>query len=392
MNYDAVIVGASIAGLYTGMKLARAGWKICIVDRKKQIGIPVRCGEATGNRMELSRFVEVDEQWIARDIEGLTIHHNEHQPRFLRIKQCCIILHRERFEQALAAKAREYGAEILLGRSVSGLISKNRTFYGVTIDDTSEIAGTVIIGADGCESKIGRWAGITEPLPLKDAFSSVQYRLKSDFCNDGYMHFFIGSALIPQGYLWVFPKSDTEVSIGAGTYAIGADSSKAKRFLDTFIQKNIPSAECDRLITGCVPLSISPKRLVKDNVLVIGDAARQANPLSAGGIMNTLEAADLAVQTLLKTDTKRVFTAVLKNYSTRWKKSQRRQQKVFYLLKELLLDSTDKEIEFVMDRIKGDFEKYVDRSRPFSFPVIPLVRIFFLFFRKIIRHITILFK
>ena len=45
MTYDAVIVGASLAGLYSGMALARKGWKVCILDRKSTIGIPVRCSK-----------------------------------------------------------------------------------------------------------------------------------------------------------------------------------------------------------------------------------------------------------------------------------------------------------------------------------------------------------
>src|SRR5664279_3333386 len=77
MQYDAVIVGASLAGLYSDMALAKNGWKVCILDRKSTIGIPVRCGEATGNRRELSRFIPIDESWIASDITGVALHLND---------------------------------------------------------------------------------------------------------------------------------------------------------------------------------------------------------------------------------------------------------------------------------------------------------------------------
>lgn len=380
MVYDAVIVGAGIAGLYTGMKLALAGWKICIVDRKGEVGIPVRCGEATGNRLELSRFVEVDESWIAGDIKGMTFHLNEEDPLKIEVNDAGVMLHRDRFEKMLANKAEENGADIFLNKSVMGLVRGSNVCAGVKLHDGNEIAGKIIIGADGCESKVGRWAGITQSVPIRDAFPAVQYHAKSDFCNDGYLHFFIGSSIIPKGYIWAFSKAKGEISIGAGLYGCNSNSPQVKELLDSFIDKNIPSAEKSNLITGCVPLSACPKKLVKDNVVVIGDAARQVNPLNAGGIMNTLEAADLAVKSLLANSRN--------SYSRKWCKAQRRQQKIFYLIKEVFLDCSDKEIETLVKKMKIDFQKYIDRTKTFSFPVRPLFILFIIFFPKFIKHLV----
>ena len=382
MNYDAVIVGASIAGLYTGMKLARAGWKICIIDRKKEIGIPVRCGEATGNRIELSRFVEIDESWIACDLKGMVFHLNETEPVVIDMKDSGVILHRDRFEKMLAQRAKEGGADILLNTSVLSLIRNRHIYTGVKCNNGKEITGKMIIGADGCESKIGRWAGITDSVPLKDAFPAVQYKVVGDFCNDSYLHFFIGSLIIPNGYIWIFPKSDKVITVGAGLYGCNSNSPKLKELLDAFIERNIPSAESANFIAGCVPSSVCPKKLDKDNVFVIGDAARQVNPLSAGGIMNTLEAADLAVKSLLINNTK--------NYSRKWNQLQGRQQKIFYLVKEMYLDCSDEEIEKMIRMMKEDFEKYVDRSKTFKFPLIPFLRLIIIFFPKFVKHLTYL--
>ena len=67
------LVGASLAGRYSGMALVRKGWKVCILDRKSTISIPVRFGEATGNRRELARFVPVNKSWIASNITGVAL-------------------------------------------------------------------------------------------------------------------------------------------------------------------------------------------------------------------------------------------------------------------------------------------------------------------------------
>lgn len=380
MSYDAVIVGASIAGLYTGMKLAQIGWKVCIIDRRSEIGIPVRCGEATGNRLELSRFVEVDESWIAGDIEGMAFHLNERDPLKIEVKDTGVLLHRDRFEKMLAQKAQESSTDIFLNTSVTGLVRNSTVFTGVTLHNGKEISGKVIIGADGCESKVGRWAGITQSIPIQDAFPAVQYQMKSDFCNDNFLHFFFGSSIIPKGYIWIFSKAKGEVSVGAGLYGCNSKSPEVKELLDSFIDKNIPSAEKSNLITGCVPLSVCPKRLVKDNVVAIGDAARQVNPLNAGGIMNTLEAADLAVKSLLANNKN--------SYSRKWSRAQRRQQRIFYLIKEVFIDCSDKEIDVLVKKMKIDFQRYIDRTKTFTFPIRPLIFLFIVFLPKFVKHLV----
>ncbi len=384
--YDTIIVGASIAGLYTGMKLAQAGKSVCLIDRRKEIGSPVRCGEATGNRIELERFLSIDESWIARDIKGIIIHYNNtvfkhRQDDFL------IMLHRDKFEKSMAKEAQKAGAHILLDTPVGGLLKIEDSFCGVSTENQGEIRGAQIIGADGVESKIGRWAGIIPPLSLKDSFSGLQYTVSTDHFNDHFLYLFAGSTIIPKGYIWAFPKSPKTISVGAGLYGGISSQNEVKRYLEIFISKRLNTNTYENLITGCVPLSICPKLLGSNNVLIIGDAARQVNPLSAGGIMNTLEAADLAVSTILK---RKSNTAKINHdYSRKWSSTQRRQQKVFYVFKEIFLESRDEDIEEAIKKVTANV-KSVDRSKPFTLSFFTQIRLFLLFLPKVLARWRIL--
>lgn len=393
-TYDIIIVGASIAGLYSGWKLARSGFHVAIFDRKREIGLPVRCGETTGNRAELERFFNIDESWIAKDIEGCTIHYGYEKNLTKEIKEFGVQLYRDKFEKFLANEAVKNNAEISLGTGITELLWDGNNACGVRSDQGSEFTADLIIGADGCESKVGRWAGITEHVPVQDAFSAIQYRITSDFCNDNFLHFFFGTMYIPGGYIWVFPRSDSEISVGAGLYRGNNQVTKVKVFLDTFIQKYIPDASCGNMISGCAPLSLCPKNLYRKNVLVIGDAARQVNPLTAGGIMNALEAADLAFKAIISRKTGSVTQVIRKGYSKKWAKNQRRQQKLCYILKEVILECSDNEIESMIKFAEREFrgEDKTDRSRPAYFPTIPLIKIFLLFFSKFVKHISVLWK
>jgi digeranylgeranylglycerophospholipid reductase len=382
MIYDDVIIGASIAGLYTGLKLARAGRGVCIIDRRHEIGVPVRCGEATGNRKELSRFVTVDESWIARDVTGLSLHVNDGFALARAIPDTGVVLHRDRFEQALARQARAAGAKIVLDTRAIRLRGQGDCLSGVVLEDGRIIEAGFFIGADGPESRIGQWAGITKPLLLHDASSAAQYRVASDFCNDGMLHFFCGASLIEQGYIWVFPKSAGEISVGAILYGSPRNVPKAGELLDRFCDRYLPGAKRSHRITGCAPIMVCPRLLTRGNVLVVGDAARQVNPLTAGGIMNTLEAADLAVQCMLDGKPER--------YSHIWARTQRRQQKIFALFKEIFISMSDAELTSLATSASSLFGSRIDRSRPFAFPLIPLVRLCCRLLPRVVRHRCIL--
>jgi digeranylgeranylglycerophospholipid reductase len=365
MRYDAVIVGASLAGLYAGLRLSKAGWRVCVVDRRERIGTPVRCGEATGNRRELSRFFPIEEEWIASDIRGAMVHFNDTVPICHDIPQCGVILHRDRLEQSLARQAQAFGARIWLESPVVGLVASGKRFEGIRLESGREIRGDFLIGADGPESKVGQWAGISRPLPLDDAVSCVEYRIKTERFNDGRIHFFIGSQQIRGGYIWVFHKDHDTALVGAGVYGGRREGPRVSEILEQFMARKLPGAPRLEMITGCVPIAVAPRRLTRANVLLIGDAARQANPLSAGGIMNTLEATQLAVSRLLQGREQIRPERVLSGYSRQWAGTPRLQQKLFYLAKNMVLDASDAELERLLAALSRQYRNGMDRSRTF---------------------------
>lgn len=394
LNYDAVIVGASIAGLSTGVHLAKAGWKICIVDRRCEIGMPVRCGEATGNRAELARFVEIDESWIAGDIAGLAVHAGKEFDKQMRVADAGVMLHRDRFEKNLAQKAASLGADILLDTLATGLLrTSDDRWGGLTIENNGPLTAEYIIDAGGVESPVGRWAGMTKNLSFDEIASTVQYRIKSSFCNDGFLHFFIGAATIPYGYIWVFPKTKDDILVGGGMYRVLVGQPKAKHFVDRFIAEYIPDAQeySETMITGGIPVMVSPKTLVKENIVLVGDAARQVNPLTAGGIMNALEAADLASKYLLARG-RSATTTVRDSYSASWRGNQRRQHKFFLLLREIWFGTPEAAIVPQLKLLFSLAEKMPDRSGPFKLPIVIMFRFLIRVFPLTINNLRVLFK
>lgn len=83
-----------------------------------------------------------------------------------------------------------------------------------------------------------------------------------------------------------------------------------------------------------MPVGIASDDIVSDALMLIGDGARQADPLTGGGIANAMIAAQLAAEVAVdaveRSDTSRDS---LKEYQSRWTKGRGRKMARNYRLK-----------------------------------------------------------
>lgn len=88
------------------------------------------------------------------------------------------------------------------------------------------------------------------------------------------------------GYAWVFPKGEKLANVGLGMPVNGC---KPIDYLDKFVSKQFPEGQQLSLITGSGPTSDELKTVVCNGLMLVGDAAHHCDPLSGGGITNTME-------------------------------------------------------------------------------------------------------
>jgi len=71
-EYDVVVVGGGPAGSMAAWEVAKGGVTVCMLEKDRDIGYPVRCGEAAGDS-GLRQFVEPKKSWIAATITGAVL-------------------------------------------------------------------------------------------------------------------------------------------------------------------------------------------------------------------------------------------------------------------------------------------------------------------------------
>jgi len=152
----------------------------------------------------------------------------------------------------------------------------------------------VVIGTDGVEAMVGRWAGLDTRVPARDMESCAQYVVEGiDFDPDAiYLQF--GAGIAPGGYAWVFPRSPGVANVGLGLVALKADARNARQYLDAWIARRYPRGAKTACTVGGVIVHTTIRQTYTDGVLVAGDAAHMINPLSGGGIVNAMKAGRLA--------------------------------------------------------------------------------------------------
>jgi digeranylgeranylglycerophospholipid reductase len=249
------------------------------------------------------------------------------------------ILDRTRFEPALAAEAGRAGAELRVATEVLGLARDGDGWSARFRGPAGEgrIRARLVIGADGVESLVGRWAGLDTRVPARDMESCAQYVVTGiDFDPDAiYLHF--GDRVAPGGYAWVFPKGVGIANVGLGMVALRTDGRSARGYLDAYLDQYFPTGTKVGFTVGGVIVHPTVKRTVTDGLILCGDAAHMVNPLSGGGIVNAMKAGRLAARVgadaLARGDTS---AARLQRYHEEWMSLLGEDHLRFYRVKEAL--------------------------------------------------------
>src|SRR5438046_2712898 len=152
----------------------------------------------------------------------------------------------------------------------------------------------IVIGADGVETMVGRWAGLDTRVPARDMESCAQYVLQGIDFNPNAIYLQFSNAIAPGGYAWIFPKGVGIANVGLGLVALKTNGHNARQYLDDWVARRFPSGVRTGYTVGGVIVHTTIKKTYADGVLVAGDAAHMINPLSGGGITNAMKAGRLA--------------------------------------------------------------------------------------------------
>lgn len=363
LNYDIVVVGGGPAGSTAARFAARDGLDVLVLEKRQEIGSPVRCAE--GVSLSWLEELEIDniDSSTSRTMKGAILY----SPAGNKLKiterlagdEVGVVLERDRFDKDMARLAVKEGADFMVKTSAVGLIKEDGVVKGVEaryLGKKFEVRADLVIGADGFESQVGRWAGIYDSLKPKDIMTCFQYRLTGVNMDPDFTHFYMGSSA-PGGYVWAFPKDENTANVGLGLQFSRLKGEKTpKDYLDEFIENHddYKDGEAVDMVAGAVAVTHPPEKAIAPGIILVGDASRVVDSMTGGGIVNSLKQGKIAGEFAAEAVREGKFDEeFLQKYEKRWRDELENKLWRNYMAKETAMQLDDITFDKIIDALSN---------------------------------------
>lgn len=293
-SYDVLIVGAGPAGAIAAHALASQGLTVALLE-KEALPRYKTCGGGIVYRC-LSRLpISVDDCVEARCYQAQMGIPGSHLAfRVERSNPIISMTMRSAFDFRLVEAARGAGARILDQTRCRKVRRKPDSIEVQT--DRSIFRGRFLLAADGVHSPIARnlqWPDQAHAIPALEWELSVPARVLDRFQGLAQFDFNVAK----EGYAWVFPKKR---HLSVGILSIRRGSQNLRRALLNYLAwREIPVQSPLHQSGHLIPIRPRPT-LTQPRVLLLGDAAGLAEPVTCEGISFALQSGRLAAQALLE--------------------------------------------------------------------------------------------
>lgn len=364
---DVIIVGSGPAGSHCAKKLAQAGLDVKVFDRRNEVGAPKRCGEGLDKKAE-QLIGRIPDRCIAQKIRGARVY--APNGKHLEAPGEGYVLERKVFDKWLATEAAKAGADIRAGTLVRELIVDGGVVKGIRgeIDgDPFEARTKLVIAATGAESPLPKQAGIDTTVSLKLIDTCYQYEMVGVKSDPNFIHVYMGNALAPRGYGWIFCKGNTTANVGIGVIP---HETNPKVYLDRFVatHPDVKDASIIEVNAGGVPVGGMLQNMVSDGFIVCGEAAHHVNPIHGGGIKEALIsgqiAAEVAADCLKKNDISR---KALEPYNDGWWKERGGHVRKVEKAREVIEKMTDDDFNLLVDVLRPNDVIELTQGKPEAF-------------------------
>ncbi len=346
--FDAIIVGAGLAGCTAALVLAQAGADVLVIERGNYAGSK----NMTGGRLyahslekvipgfarnaPIERLVTKEKISFMTDDTGVTMDYHTVRPD-APVKESYTVL-RGKFDQWLAEQAENAGAQFITGIRVDNLLMRDGKVVGVEADG-DELEAKVVILADGVTSILGEKLGMVKPrvsahataVCVKELIELPKGQLQDRFNitdEEGVAWLFAGNpsnGLMGGGFLYT---NESSISLGlvCGLGHIEDSNKTVPQMMEDFknhpvIKPLIAGGKMTEYSAHVVPeagLNMLPE-LIRDGVMLTGDAAGLCMNLgfNVRGMDLAIAAGEAAAKAVLKAKESNDFSAAgLASYQT----------------------------------------------------------------------------
>ena len=366
-DYDVTIIGAGPIGSTLAYELAKEDINVCLIDKKKVIGLPLQCAGIINKRvLDVNQFPD---ELILNKAKGAVLHSRNHSLSVSKEEDQAIIIDRVALDQFLYKRAIENGAHSYLSSKVVAIDDVEGTVAFQNESTEKSIRSKIIVGADGPLSIVSSAFGNDF-----DYYCASQYLVKIEEDNNdmSFVDLYAYGDLFP-GFIWQIPVSENIFRIGLFS---NYDFKRQNEILNDFLMNDFQfeNYEIIEKYKGKIPIYSKDNKLFKNRALIIGDAASQIKPTTGGGlligfeavkmakkaIVNALDSEDLNSLNLEKEthDDKEILQNCLKSYQDDFEERFIKEFSYQFKVQKTLCTLSDDDLDYFFEKLK---EKEADK-------------------------------
>lgn len=308
-DYDVIVAGGSISGLLAAREIAAGDLSVVVLEEDSEIGTPEHCGGVVSTSGIHNLGIVPD----IKTIENSSITHAKifsHSSCFeiSAAKQKVIVLDRRAFDKQIAYQAQNKGAEIRVKCSMRSFGKQDDEYLVKTSE--GDLTCEYFVDARGVGSLISR--------NREGVLQSAQYEIYASWIEPDTIEVAFDSQLYPGFFAWIIPTGRARGKVGVAGRRINA-ASALQYYLDSKGKHSVM-----RKIYAPIWINGPLKSFVTDRTIIVGDAAGQSKPTTAGGIYSCGMAGVLAGRALVNSaeqsnsDRKEKQLLLLKYYESKW--------------------------------------------------------------------------
>ncbi len=347
MSIDVVIAGGSVAGLLCAREIASRGFSVLVIEEDYEIGTPEHCG----GLVSMSGLEELGvipfRKTFDHMIECAEITSPNGNSFTLDSKnQKVIEISRRELDKQIAFQAQKNGATIKVRTSFQEL-----TDTGIRTSE-EKIDCKIFVDARGVSSLIHK--------DRTGILSSAQYEIYAGWIKKGRVEVIFDQQKYPGFFAWVIPSDEGKGKVGVAGRGINV----AQTMED--ILKERGEFSTIRKIFAPIWIKGPIKKFVEGKTVIIGDAAGQAKPTTAGGIFTSGMGgvyAGQAISEFLRTGR----DEDLEEYQKRWTKRFGKEFEKQLLARKVLERTDNNTINKLFDSVTPEITKEISEKDDFDF-------------------------
>lgn len=356
--YDVIIIGAGVSGLSCAEYLAKEGFKVLVLEKNS-------CARGSFGE-NLQGFFATELRKLKTPVprnlpvSKITLWTPFHEYVNLRFQTPLFYLTKrggatDSFDTYLVDRAIRAGAVVLFKNRVRGLVTTTEgTYSGVRTTEGKVYKASYFIAADGVFSRMRRLAGLST-LEIKGA--SYVAKMKNVSIEPLAIHGLFSFSIAPMGYGYIIGYSEGKYATVGVTVRPKYAKLPLRSYFDmfnNFMRSITKGGQIVKAFNGFVTCENGSQKVVKQNLLFIGEAGGFQDPLFGFGMSSCIRSAEIAsavIKDSLERDNRRALLAF--DLIVKKELVKKEIRKNWFLRQRIIEHMSDEDVSAILKSLRG---------------------------------------